>query len=73
MKRLAFLLPTVAGGKFSIVKPSPYTARGIVENIEKRNMKLQTNSVLEKNLIQKKLFVGFYLILGCISTNDIND
>jgi hypothetical protein len=52
MKRLAFLLPTVAGGKFSMVKPSPYTARGIAENIEKRTRKLQIiSNVLEKNHI----------------------
>lgn len=75
MKRLACLLPTLAGGRFSIVKPSPYALNGITDDTKTTNKATQiiVSSLLEINHIQMKTVRRCYLILSQIFTNDIND
>ena len=75
MKRLACLLPTLAGGRFSMVRPSPYALNGITDDRKTTNTTTDiiVSTLLETNCIHLKTVKRCYLILSQISTNDIND
>jgi len=75
MKRLACLSPMLAGGRFSCARPSPCTSKGITEAMVRRSVSVQTADrvlLIEINCIGENKQV-FYLILGQILANDIND